>query len=107
MFGEIFSAIALWYGYRSIYILLSENFGLVVILAALLGICLVYYQGLKNQIVRGPTQVLRIRVFNVIVISSICGFLILVGFTVFYERKKMQNNAYLLPVSSITSNLPA
>jgi len=107
MFGEVFNAIALWYGYRSIYLLLSENFGLVVILIALVVICLVFYQGQKNQIVRGPTQRLRIRVFHTIVIFLICAFIFIAGFTLWYERKNMEKAGYQLPASAITLNLPA
>lgn len=91
--GDIFGAIAKLYGYKTLYNLITENAGLATILVAFIFVCLVFFKLLNRQFPIGGHQSVRAWIFKTIIIFMICAFVFICGFTVFYERKKLQEDS--------------
>jgi len=98
-FGEIATAIATWYGYRTLYALVEPNFGLIVILVAFIVGGLVIRTTLNRTFPGSGRNPIR---KAVIVYFVIPGFFFIFLFTLFYEKKKFDAAADLKP-PAITS----
>ena len=86
-FGEIATALATWYGYKTLAALVIPNFGLIVALMAFIFGCLVLIKVLNQQYPRiGRNPFKKWIVF--FVISSV---FFIFAFTLFYEKKKLED----------------
>lgn len=99
MIGETARALATWYGYRTIGGLLRENFGLIIILIAFIFVCLVFMRLLNRQFPSGGYGTARAWVFRTVIIFMISAFIFIGGFTIFYEKKKMEESRLQSPAA--------
>lgn len=97
----IFTSIAKMYGYITLANLLKNNFGLIVILLAFLGLCLVLYRLLDRQFPKpGQDSVKRRLMVWLTVFLCSCFFCILL-FTVFYEKKRLDDESFNPSVNKV------
>lgn len=108
MFGleGIVKWIVLWYGYKSLYALLSANFGLVVILIAFMVVGAVFWRLQGRQFPTSGRQPVKTWIFKVTMIFFICGFIFISVFTIFYEKKKMEESRIFRQEQSLKINPP-
>jgi len=90
--GEIATALAAWYGYKTLGSLVAANSGLIVVLLAFLGACLVFSRMLNRKFPRAG-QPVKTWVFKAIIVFMICAFTFICAFTLFYERKKYEERS--------------
>jgi len=94
---SVFTTIANWYGYYTIANLLKANFGLIVVLFALLAVCLLLYRLCDRQFPRPGRDSFKRWVFTTVIIFSISSFYMVVFFTIFYEVKKHAGSRHIQP----------
>lgn len=97
------TALASMYGYKTIGGLISDNSGLIVILTAFIFVCLVFRVLLNRQFPSGAGQPAKVWIFKTTMIFFICAFIFVCGFTVFYEKKKLDAQSRA-PVEMIKPN---
>ena len=95
--GDIFSAIASIYGYSTLKGLFEANAGLIFILAALLCVCLLFWKLLDRQFPRSGRDPVKTWIFKAVIVFGISAFVFVCGFTVFYEKKKLEESRRLSP----------
>ena len=95
--GRIAQALATWYGYKTLGGLLEANFGLIVILAALICVTLVFIYMWKRQFATGPRNTFGQWLAKVTVVFFISAFVFVCAFTLFYEKKKMEEQSAAPP----------
>ena len=88
--GDIFQALATWYGYKTLGGLIAANSGLIVVLIALICVTLVFVSMWKRQFATGPRNTFGRWLGKVTVIFFISAFVFVCVFTVFYEKKKLE-----------------
>jgi hypothetical protein len=86
------ASIARIYGYKTLAGLVEANAGLLTILTALICVTLVFSRLLNRQFPTAGRQPVKTWIFKVTMIFFICAFVFVCGFTVFYEKKKMDNH---------------
>jgi ABC-type Na+ efflux pump permease subunit len=99
--GDIAGALATWYGYKTIGGLFRENFGLIVILIAFIFVCLVFMRLLNRQFPAGGYGTARAWIFRTVIIFMISAFIFIGGFTIFYEKKKLEESSLVQPPAQI------
>ena len=101
-FGEIATALASWYGYKTLYALVNPNFGLIVVLLVFVTACLLIRTTLNLTFPKtGGYHPIGKAVIIYFVIP--CVFFIF-AFTLFYEKKKMDAAAGLQPPAVTSLN---
>lgn len=85
-------ALAQFYGYRTLNSLVSANFGLIVVLVAFIIVALVFLRLLNRQFPRSGRQPVKTWIFKTTIVFFISAFVFICGFTVFYEKKKMEEH---------------
>lgn len=98
MWEWLFTSVAQWYGYYTIGNLLKANFGLIVVICAFIVVCLLLYRLVDRQFPRPGRDNFKRWVFTVIILFSISAFTFVAAFTIFYEVRKADRDAYLQPV---------
>ena len=99
--GDIFTGIAAIYGYNTLKGLFLANSGLIFILAALLCVCLLFWKLLDRQMPRGGRDPVKTWIFKTIIAFGISAFIFVCAFTIFYEKKKLENGRLLSPAFNI------
>ena len=94
--GKLAQAVVTWYGYKTLGGLLSENFGLIVVLLAFIAVALVFWRLLNRQFPR-TGQPFKKWIFKTTMVFFICAFVFVCAFTVFYERKKAEEHGAVPP----------
>ncbi len=100
-FGEIATAFATWYGYKTLYALVEPNFGLIVVLLVFIAACLLIRTTLNLTYPKtGGDHPIRKGVIFYFIIPSV---FFIFAFTLFYEKKKLDAAAAGLNPPAITS----
>jgi hypothetical protein len=94
MLGRIATAAATVYGYKTIGGLITANSGLIIVLIAFIFVSLVFRRLLNRQFPRAGRQPAKMWIFKAITVFMIASFVFICGFTVFYEKKKMETSYY-------------
>ena len=97
MFGEIATSIAKFYGYRTVTTLISENSALIILLVAFVCVTLVFLRLSNHQFPRQGRDPVKTWIFKVMIVFMICAFIFIGGFTVFYEKKKLEGSGLNIP----------
>jgi hypothetical protein len=98
--GDIFNAVAAIYGYKTLKSLFEANSGLIFILAALLCVCLLFWKLLDRQFPRGGRDPVKTWIFKAVIVFGISAFVFVCAFTVFYEKKKLEESRLRQPAFS-------
>ena len=98
--SDIFSAMASIYGYNTLKGLFEANAGLIFILAAFLCVCLLFWKLLDRQFPRSGREPVKTWIFKTIIIFGISAFIFMCAFTVFYEKKKLEESLLSTPAFS-------
>ena len=92
--GSIAQALATWYGYKTIGGLVAANFGLIVVLVGFLAVCLVFWKLLNRQFPQAGRRPFAAWVIRTTIVFFICAFVFLCGFTLFYEKQKLEAQSF-------------
>lgn len=97
MLDGLLESIAWIYGFKTIGGLIRENAGLIVILAAFIGVCVVFYRLFDRQFPSGAREPFKKWIFKITIVFFICAFVFVSGFTVFHEKKKAGDQSMISP----------
>ena len=93
---EIFTSLAKWYGYKTMYNLITENALILTLMVAFIFACLVFFRVLDKQYPLGGHKSVQAWLAKTITIFVICSFVFIAGAAIFIEKKKLQEDARII-----------